>query len=71
MNWLAFFQNLKAVVLSIGAEHLLNDFSSVSLMARETSCILSSHHFCEACGIISNRLFFENGAVEAFFDFFQ
>lgn len=70
MKWLAFFQNLKAVVLSVGAEHFLNDFSSVSLMARETRAVLCLH-FCEACGIISDRLFSDDSAVEAFFYFFQ
>lgn len=31
------------MVVSIGAEHLLNDFSSVSLMARETRAVFCLH----------------------------
>lgn len=60
------------MVVSIGAEHLLNDFSSISLMARETRAVFCLHITSVKLVVLFQiGCFFENCAVEAFFDFFS
>lgn len=71
MNWLAVFQNLKAVLLSVGTEHSLNYFFfaifSVSLMARERRAAFIFTLFCEADDRTSIRCFLKTKKSRLYF----
>lgn len=71
MNWLAVFQNLKAVLLSVGTEHSLNyffAFFSVSLMARERRAAFIFTLFCEADDRTSIRCFLKTKKSRLYFN---